>query len=146
MLPWSAGAAVPTQPEWSAERRSLPLPTALYNFTDNAIFPPQNLIQKFGRNTLESASRAFSSELRCKWREIKAGKQGSHLCRLLCSLFLLPILTPLHACICPGAEGSDQGRRWESTAQKKCAKSMAKILGKLAEQELTPAAWSSQHQ
>jgi hypothetical protein len=137
LLPWSAGAAVPTQPEWSAERRSLPLPTALYNFTDNAIFPPQNLIQKFGRNTLESASRAFSSELRCKWREIKAGKQGSHLCRLLCSLFLLPI---------PGAEGSDQGRRWESTAQKKCAKSMAKILGKLAEQELTPAAWSSQHQ
>jgi hypothetical protein len=37
----------------------LPLPTTLYNFTDNAIFPPQNLIPRFGGNTLKSVSRAF---------------------------------------------------------------------------------------
>ena len=35
-------------------RRSSPLPT-----TDNAIFPPQNLIPRFGGNTLKSVSRAF---------------------------------------------------------------------------------------
>src|SRR5580700_7958282 len=39
--------------------RSLPLPTTLYNFTDNSIFSPQNLIPRFGGNTLKSVSRAF---------------------------------------------------------------------------------------
>ena len=30
-----------------------------YNFTDHAIFPPQNLVPRFGGNTLKSVSRAF---------------------------------------------------------------------------------------
>jgi hypothetical protein len=40
-------------------RRPLPLPTTRYNFTDHAIFPPQNLVARFGGNTLKSVSRAF---------------------------------------------------------------------------------------
>jgi hypothetical protein len=32
---------------------------AVYKLTDNGIFPPQNLIPRFGGNTLKSVSRAF---------------------------------------------------------------------------------------